>query len=69
MLHALVLSAITLKVLDGPKNFGAKESIPFRLEGPIIDGFWFFHLPVAPIHDFFWRSQGDLNLIKFYRRL
>jgi hypothetical protein len=37
VLHALVLAAIALVILDGPEDLGAEETIAFRLEGPVVD--------------------------------
>ena len=63
--HPLILSAITLVILDGSENPGTKEAILFRFEGPIIDRFRFLHLTVRQGLNLFRRSQSDPYGIKF----
>jgi hypothetical protein len=48
MLHPLVFAAIALIVLDRTKDSSAKETVPFGLEGSIIDCFGFLDLSVGP---------------------
>ena len=48
VLQALVFPAQAFVVLDGAENFCAEQSIPLRLEGPVIDGLRFFDFPHRP---------------------
>jgi hypothetical protein len=46
VLHALVLTAVTLVILHRAKNLGAEEAVTLRLKCPVIDGLRFLHFPV-----------------------
>ncbi len=61
VLHALVLAADTLKITHWPEDLGAKQTIAFRLERPVVDGFWLFNFAVRPAADFLWRCQRNLD--------
>ncbi len=37
--HPLVLAADTLVVVDWTKDLATEQTITFRLEGPVVDGF------------------------------
>ena len=67
VLHALVFTAITLVILGGAENFGAKESIPLGLERPIVDGLRLFHFAEGPFADFFRRGQCNPHGVKAQR--
>ena len=69
VLHPLVLAAVALIVLDGTKYFCAKEPIPFRLEGSVIDGLWLLDFAIGPFPNFFRRRQGNSKRIKRQRIL
>src|ERR1700693_5727816 len=61
MLHPLVLAAQTLPIRYRTENARAKQSIPLRLESPVVDGFGLGHLAMRPAPDFFRRGQADAN--------
>lgn len=67
VLHALILAADTLKVAHWPEDLGAKETITFRLECPVIDGFWLFNFAIRPATDLLWRCQRNLDGRKVQR--
>jgi hypothetical protein len=48
MLEALVLAAQALIVLDRAEDLGTEQAIPFRLEGPVVDGFRLLDLTERP---------------------
>src|SRR5205823_4225656 len=47
-LHALVLAAQALVVLDRSEDAGAEQPVPFRLESAVVDGLRLLDLAVAP---------------------
>ncbi len=57
--HALVLAAKTFIVLHGAEDAGAEQTVFFRLERPVIDGFRLFDLAERPRLDLF--RAGDRN--------
>ena len=48
VLHPLVFAAQALPVRDGTEDLGAKQTVTFRFERPVVDGFGFRHLAMAP---------------------
>ncbi|MCG3768875.1 MAG: hypothetical protein JW394_0996 [Nitrospira sp.] len=64
VLHALILAAITLPILDRAENLRAKQSVFFRLKRPVIDGLRLLHFAVRPRPDFFRRRDLDLHRIE-----
>ena len=62
--HALVLAAVALPVLGGPKDALAEEPILFGLERAVIDGLRLGHLAVGPAADLLRRRQADADGIK-----
>ncbi len=67
--HALitdlfVFTAMTLPILAGSKNLLTEQTVFFRLQGSVINGFRFFYLPPGPFPDFLRRSQPNLDRIK-----
>src|SRR5271156_3294871 len=48
VLHALVLAAQALVVLDRPKDARAEQPVALGLEGAVIDGLGLFDLAVGP---------------------
>lgn len=68
VLHALVLAAQAFVVLDRSENARAEETIAFRLERTIVDGFRLLDLAVGPRQDFFRRSDRNPDGIEMLRR-
>jgi hypothetical protein len=64
VLHALVLAAIALVVLDRSEDLRAEESIPFGLECPIIDGLGLLDLAEGPFPNLVGRGQRDAKRIE-----
>src|SRR6185295_9152978 len=48
VLHALVLAAQALVVLNRPKDARAEQAVPLGLEGAVVDGLRLFGLAVGP---------------------
>ena len=48
VLHALVLAADALVIVDRTKDFPAEQTVPLGLEGAVVDGFGGFHLSEGP---------------------
>ncbi len=69
VLQALVLAAQALVVLDRAKNLGAEQTIAFRLEGPVVDGFRLLHFAEGPRADLVRRGQTDLDRVEYFRLL
>jgi hypothetical protein len=67
MLEALVFSAEAFVILDRTKNTGAKKSITFWFERPVINRFGFFYLAERPRSDQVWSSQPDPERVEFVR--
>jgi hypothetical protein len=63
VLHALVLAAIALVIFGGAEYFGAKQTVPFGLECPVVDGFGLLDLPEGPFPDLLRRSQGQTDAV------
>ena len=51
VLHALVLAAVALVVLDRTEDLGAEEPVAFRLERPVVDRLRLLHLAERPLPD------------------
>ena len=51
VLHPFVFTAVTLEIFNRTEDFGTKQSVPFRLERPIVDGLRFFDFPERPASD------------------
>ena len=66
MLEALVLAAQAFIVLHRPEDLGAEQTVAFRLEGAVIDGFRLLDFAVGPGADLFRGSQTDLDRIEFF---
>ena len=58
VLHALVFAAVALVVLHGAEDLGAEETVAFRLEGAVVDGFGLFDFAVRPFADDLRRGNG-----------
>ena len=61
VLHALVLAAVALVVLDGPKDLRAEETVPLRLERAVVDRLRLLHFAVGPLADLVRRRQRDAD--------
>ena len=68
VLHALVLAAKALVVLDRSENFGAEQPLGLGLERAVVDGLRFLDLAARPRANLFGRRKGDPNRIKGLRR-
>ncbi len=68
VLHALVLAAQALVVLDGAKDARAEKAVAFRLERTVVDRFRLLDLAVRPGKDLFRRRDRDPDGIERLRR-
>jgi hypothetical protein len=57
MLHALVLAAVALVVLDRSENLGAEEPISLGLESPIVDCLGLLDFTERPFSNRIGRSE------------
>ena len=64
ILHALVLAAQALVVLDRPEDPGAEQAVPLGLEGAVVDGLGLLHLAIGPRPDLLRAGDRDLDLIE-----
>ena len=48
MLQTLVLTAQAFVILDRAKDFRTEQTVTFRLEGTIVNGFWLFDFTIGP---------------------
>src|SRR5215475_1653817 len=64
MTHPLVFTAVALVVLGRTKDFGTEKTIPFWLEGPIVNGFGLLNLAVRPRADLLGRGDRDFDCIE-----
>ena len=67
VLHALVLAAQALVVLDRAEDTGAEQAFPFRLEGAVVDRFRLADFTIRPGTNTLRRSDGNLNAVKARR--
>ena len=63
-LHALVLAAQALVVLDRAEDAGAEQAVALRLEGAVVDGFRLLDLAVRPGADLLRAGDLDLDLVE-----
>ena len=68
VLHALVLAAQALVVLDGPKDTRAEEAVPLRLERAVVDGLGLLDLSERPRADIGRARDRDPDLIECRQR-
>ena len=61
VLHALVFAAIALVVLHRSEYLGAEEPVPFRLEGPVVDGFRLLDFAEGPFPYLLRSCYGNLD--------
>src|SRR3954447_21623891 len=67
VLHALVLAAQALVVLDGPEDARAKQAVALGLEGSVVDGLGLLDLAVGPGQNLLRARDRDLDLIEALR--
>ncbi|MPM81738.1 hypothetical protein SDC9_128795 [bioreactor metagenome] len=60
----LILAAVALPVLGGPKNLFAEQAIPFRLQSTVVDRLRLLDFAVGPLQNLLRRGHADLNGIK-----
>ena len=64
VLHALVLAAQALVILDRTKNARAEQAVTLGLERAIVDGFGLLDLAERPRPDTVGRCDADLDLVE-----
>src|SRR5690606_41731719 len=67
ILHPLVLAAQALIVLDRPKNAGAEQAVPLRLERAVVDRLWLLDLAKRPGPDPLRAGDRDADLVEALR--
>src|SRR5918911_2275241 len=67
VLHALVLTAQALVVLDRAEDAGAEQTVALRLESAIVDGLGLLDLAVGPGADPLRARDRDADLIEALR--
>jgi hypothetical protein len=68
VLHALVLAAQALVVLDRPEDARAEQAVALGLEGAVIDGLGLFDLAVGPGQNLVGARDRNPNLVEDLRR-
>ena len=69
ILHALVLAAQALVVLDRAEDARAEQAVAFRLERAVVDRLRLLDLAEGPAQDPLGRRERDLDLLERLRRL
>src|SRR6187455_2064593 len=64
VLHALVLAAQALVVLDRAKDARAEQTVALGLEGPVVDRFRLFDLAVGPGQNLFRARDRNPDLVE-----
>src|SRR6185312_2660342 len=64
VLHALVLAAQALVVLDRPEDAGAEQAVALGLEGAVVDGLGLFDLAVRPGQNLLRRRDRNPDLVE-----
>src|SRR3954471_9920575 len=64
ILHALVLAAQALVILDRPEDAGAEQPVPLRLEGAVVDGLGLLDFAERPGPDPLRAGDRDLDLVE-----
>ena len=67
-LHALVLAAQALVILDRPEDAGAEQPVPLRLERAVVDGLRLLDLAIGPGADLLRARHLDLDLVEGHGR-
>src|SRR5581483_8872898 len=68
VLHALVLAAQALVVLDRPEDTRAEQAVALGLEGAVVDRLRLFDLAVGPRHNLFRARDRNPDLVEDLRR-
>src|SRR5205085_1899378 len=68
VLHALVLAAQALVVLDRPEDARAEQAVALRLEGAVVDGLRLLDLAVGPRENLLRARDRDADLVEDLRR-
>jgi hypothetical protein len=69
VLHALVLAAVALVVLDRTEDLGTEEPVAFRLERPVVDRLGLLDFPVRPLPDLLRRRDRNPQRVERERIL
>ena len=69
VLHALVLAAVALVVLDRAEDLRAEEAVPFGLEGPVVDRLGLLDFAERPLPDLLRRGERDPQRVERERIL
>src|SRR5271155_2496571 len=64
VLHALVLAAQALVILDRPENTRAEQAVALGLEGAVVDGLGLFDLAVGPGQNLFRARDRNPDLVE-----
>ena len=67
ILHALVLAAQALVILDRAEDAGAEQPVPLRLEGAVVDRLGLLDLAVRPGADALRAGDRDADLVEALR--
>src|SRR5215831_8332935 len=67
ILHALVLAAQALIVLDRTEDAGAEQAVTLRLEGAVVDRLRLLDLAIGPGANPLGAGDGDLDLVEALR--
>src|SRR5204863_1526899 len=67
VLHALVLAAQALVVLDRTENAGAEQAVALRLERAVVDGLRLLDFAERPAADLVGRRDPDADLVESFR--
>src|SRR4029078_7255822 len=68
VLHALVLAAQALVILDRPEDARAEQAVALGLEGAVVDGLRLFDLAVGPGQNLFRARDRNPDLVEDLRR-
>ena len=69
VLHALVLTAQAFVILDRAKDTRTEQTIPLRLEGPVVDRLRLLDFTKRPGADLLRAGNRDADLIETRRRI
>src|SRR6187401_3319481 len=64
VLHALVLAAQALVILDRPEDARAEQAVALGLESPVVDGLRLFDLAVGPRQNLFRARDRNPDLVE-----
>src|SRR6185436_1424704 len=68
VLHALVLAAQALVILDRPEDTRAEQAVALRLERAVVDGLGLFDLAVGPGQNLLRARDRNADLVEHLRR-